>query len=287
MIFIRFKIDTPLWKTWREDCKAATEKICRQADAGKEIKVSAIYKRDSIRKDVYFAKTGPFRGKCAYCESYITDFQSPDIEHFRPKGAIKDKDGNLVDHPGYYWLAYDDTNLLPSCEFCNQPKTLESGKKAGKHYHFPIKGEYVTRKPRTPYDQPPDLSQEQPLLLNPIDWDPERNPEKHLGVELSNGVMVAKTEEGQRCIDVFGLNNRDQLLPNRVKTISHFKGLVSQFMHNPSTRPDTLKQMKDILDGAESYTLASRTAAHELMPLADLLAGHRAPDPDPETGEGL
>ena len=131
---IRIKIDPPsskIWKRWLRDCEKAKDALCNAYEKDGEIKISSIYKRKSI-KDAYLAgKDGFFFGKCAYCESYIVDFQHGDIEHFRPKKGVTDENDNVVfikdengqqnPHPGYYWLAYDWTNLLLSCTACNQP----------------------------------------------------------------------------------------------------------------------------------------------------------------------
>ena len=47
-----------------------------------------------------------YRGKCAFCEQCIEQFQ---VEHFRPKSI-------------YYWLTYSWDNLLAVCPTCNQNK---------------------------------------------------------------------------------------------------------------------------------------------------------------------
>ena len=57
-----------------------------------------------------------FHNKCAYCESDLGD--NLDVEHFRPKGGVTEEPG----HSGYWWLAHDWTNLLPSCTPCNQTR---------------------------------------------------------------------------------------------------------------------------------------------------------------------
>jgi hypothetical protein len=59
-------------------------------------------------------------GKCAFCECKVTHQQYGDVEHFRPKKGYKQKDGDPLGRPGYYWLAYEWTNLLVSCQICNQ-----------------------------------------------------------------------------------------------------------------------------------------------------------------------
>ena len=67
-----------------------------------------------------------FHGKCAYCETKYEANQPVDIEHYRPKSAYM-VDGKLT-KPGYWWLAADWTNLLPSCidwsSPTNSPPTL-------------------------------------------------------------------------------------------------------------------------------------------------------------------
>ena len=55
--------------------------------------------------------------KCAYCESSYGAVYDGDVEHFRPKGRIKEKDPAT---PGYYWLANNWDNLFLACQHCNQ-----------------------------------------------------------------------------------------------------------------------------------------------------------------------
>jgi len=56
-----------------------------------------------------------FHGKCAYCETFYQQNQPVDIEHYRPKGNVQG-----TEHSGYWWLAADWENLLPSCIDCNR-----------------------------------------------------------------------------------------------------------------------------------------------------------------------
>ncbi|MGA7239918.1 MAG: hypothetical protein WBY44_29830 [Bryobacteraceae bacterium] len=89
-----------------------------------------------------------FAGKCAYCESYFESVSWGDVEHYRPKRAVTED----PKHRGYYWLAYWEPNLLPSCQKCNQA--------GGKLNCFPVTG----KRALLPGD---DLDAETPLLLNP------------------------------------------------------------------------------------------------------------------------
>ena len=82
-----------------------------------------------------------FGDKCWYSEvsRVMTDF---DVDHFRPKGAIRGADGSTIkkvvggvvrEHPGYWWLAFESKNYRYSCIFSNRPRD-----KGGKHDYFPL-----------------------------------------------------------------------------------------------------------------------------------------------------
>lgn len=78
--------------------------------------------------------------KCAYCERV----GQHDIEHYRPKRKVSED----LSHTGYYWLAYEWSNLIPSCVKCNRD--------GGKHNKFDILGTRVTT---------PSLSADNELIL--------------------------------------------------------------------------------------------------------------------------
>jgi uncharacterized protein (TIGR02646 family) len=95
------------------------------------------------KKDIKAALDAAFHGKCAYCESKIEGTQPLAVEHYRPKGAVM-IDGDLTP-PGYYWLASNWANLLPSCTDCNSPRgqdfPLGLPATAGKANQFPLASE--------------------------------------------------------------------------------------------------------------------------------------------------
>jgi hypothetical protein len=187
---------TASWKKWRQSCIKKTTSDLQKLINGDQLVFTDLYK---AQKNFYIDVAGPFRGKCAYCEAKITR-QYGDVEHYRPKGAVQHEDrssvmvsydGNLREHPGYYWLAYDWTNLLPSCVICN------SGSEGfGKGVRFPVDGAYAFR--------PGDEGAENPKLLHPC-YD---EPDDHLSLD-STGVIVEKTERGRATKDVLGLNERN------------------------------------------------------------------------------
>jgi hypothetical protein len=144
-----------------------------------------------------------FNGKCAYCEINVSGGFFGDGEHFRPKSSVRvHKNGKLTAvvrsgrsskaHGGYYWLAYDPTNLLPSCDKCNNRKSDQ----------FPVKAIHVFDPPAPGIDLD---AQEQPLLVHPCRDDPGQHI--RFGVV---GTVAALDKKGECTIEVFGLN-RDGL----------------------------------------------------------------------------
>jgi uncharacterized protein (TIGR02646 family) len=134
----------------------------------KEMKFAA-YKDPSIMDALRVL----FNGKCAYCESRYVAQQPGDVEHFRPKGevAVKGADGKLITKTGYYWLAAQWDNLLPSCADCNRPRKHEirsgAGKRVlGKANWFPVDPEAKRATQAT------SVAAEPRLLLDPCLDDP-------------------------------------------------------------------------------------------------------------------
>ena len=170
-----------------------------------------------------------FHFKCAYCESYFGATQPVDIEHFRPKGAVL-VNGHLSG-PGYYWLAANWDNLLPSCIDCNRPRTQEvvgqNAQVQGKATEFPIRNEAKRAK------APGQENQERRLLLNPCLDDPD----KHLvfEVEGEDEVVVRParfrngrvSRMGQESIRVYALL-RSGLVKARRERIKIIKAQVSR-----------------------------------------------------------
>lgn len=193
---------------------------------GKTHKInSGKYSYQSIREKLLTL----YDDKCAYCERKLSfrhrdDSRYFNIEHFRPKGKVTD----LIGHRGYYWLAYEWSNLIPSCRSCNNFKRNK----------FPIKGKRV-------FEIHDDFNKwkansnsyqiEDSLLIHPeID-----EPNKHLkfkGVKLK-----ALTIKGRYTICVIGLK-RDELLIGRQKI---FKKYLSKFKNKLKEVMEYLKKTKE------------------------------------------
>lgn len=95
--------------------------------------------------------------KCWYCESYV-DREHGAIDHFRPKGKVRD-----TEHPGYWWLTYDWKNYRFSCTYCNS-QTIDPDTEvlSGKWDRFPLLNES-----RRVTDPNGNIHEEQPTLLDP------------------------------------------------------------------------------------------------------------------------
>ncbi len=216
--------------SWFEEAETQTVKAI--AD-GKAHKVTDLYKDDRLRS----ALEKLFRFKCAYCESIIGSANGMDVEHFRPKGRVKER----KNHPGYYWLAYTWENLYPACLLCNQRRedkplyddftTLPS---AGKADQFPIEGE--SKRAMKPGDP---IENEAPLLLDPnVD-----DPEYHITFDSIGKAcpLDLKNERASKTIDICNLNRR-RLVEARRRRLQEVKdSIIDNGKQFPSATQDQLR----------------------------------------------
>lgn len=241
----------------------ATRTAILRALAGQKPKVKELYKR---MRQVLFAA---FHGKCAYCECKFVLDQTGDVEHFRPKGQVLDLDAKPVPvrsgetdipHPGYYWLAYDWHNLLPSCSKCNRMTKTSEGKWVGKGARFPVSGAVASK--------PGEESQEQPLLIHPVLDDPGQ----YLAFDVATGVIYAKdnNDRGKACIDVFDLNREG--LPSARRDIYDsllarmYEAMGACRMGNLDLFHRNCQKVHGFRDGTEAYSLAGRAAIEQEGP---------------------
>jgi hypothetical protein len=77
---------------------------------------SKIYRHNTVKEALIKAQYD----KCFLCESKITHISFGDVEHFRPKAAYRQSVSDPLQKPGYYWLAYEWSNLFLACQLCNQ-----------------------------------------------------------------------------------------------------------------------------------------------------------------------
>ena len=97
--------------------------------------------------------------KCCFCEAIFTANGYGDVEHFRPKAAYKSE--SKLEYPAYYWLVYDWSNLMFSCQKCNQQF---------KGNEFPVLDENTRVKN---HQDTNTISNEKHTLISPIEENPE------------------------------------------------------------------------------------------------------------------
>ncbi len=156
----------------------------------------AIYGHQDV-KDVLIAFQ---HGKCAYCEGKFSAFAYGDTEHYRPKGYSQQTIGGATNRPGYYWLAYQWSNLHYSCEKCNR---------ARKRNVFPLR--HPANRAQSPAD---DLGAEDPMLLDPTG---ERDPFEH--IKFTGPVPEALSDVGRATIDLYYLDR----IPLNAARVAHLK----------------------------------------------------------------
>ena len=179
-----------------------TRKDCADYDFGSrkfDFK-SHIYSARSVKNALLKAQ----HKKCCYCESKFLPTSYGAVEHFRPKGAVKQKQGQRQQYPGYYWLAYDWDNLLVSCERCNS---------SHKGNLFPLA--IQKRRARSHHD---DIAKEQPLFVDPARDDPRRH------IRFRGEAAYGITKRGRETIRGMGLG-RDDLEEARREKLEMLKML--------------------------------------------------------------
>jgi uncharacterized protein (TIGR02646 family) len=209
-----------------------------------------------------------FHGKCAYCERAI-EKGTREVEHYRPKGGVGEPN-----HPGYWWLAFSWTNLLPTCGPCNKglkqhivtiDMTVEDVEKlqaqaasqlAGKANHFPVGGARLTAKLE-------DHEVEQPWLLDPTRCKPENHLRWSHASDFS--VLVPRENdnvasvEGQETIRCLALN-RSGLVEARTKQLNILRAQrvrILERLEKSSVLPEESRAlvMQTILESVEDMRL--------------------------------
>lgn len=141
--------------------------------------------------EVKAALRGAQHDKCGFCESKVSHVAFGDVEHFRPKAAYRRTRGEALISPGYFWLAYEWTNLLFACEPCNRRY---------KGSLFPLVDE-ATRV-RTPTD---DLGQETPMFIDPTAEDPTT----HIGFREEFPYAIGGSARGEATWRALGLDRAE------------------------------------------------------------------------------
>ncbi len=159
--------------------------------------------------------------KCCFCESKIRHISFGDVEHFRPKAGWIQANEPL-NKPGYYWLAYDWSNLFLSCQICNQ---------LYKKNYFPLT-DITTR--ATSHNS--NIALETPVFINPSN----ENPEEFIHFNEEIPVAIDNNLRGVETIQKLGLD-RAILNEDRRTKLAVVRDIYELAKGYPDTNP-TIKQ---------------------------------------------
>ncbi|CAN5665622.1 hypothetical protein BH09BAC4_BH09BAC4_35540 [soil metagenome] len=173
--------------------ETATQKLKLVHDSG-EIQLkfdSKIYGHESVKSVLVSLQ----HDKCCFCEAQVSHTSHGDVEHFRPKGGYQQSENDPLEQPGYYWLAYDFSNLFFACQKCNE---------VYKRNYFPLVD--TTKRAKSHND---DHEQEESLILHP-EFD---NPEDHITfdkevVKPKNGSLKGRETIKRTGLDRLKLEDR-------------------------------------------------------------------------------
>jgi uncharacterized protein (TIGR02646 family) len=183
-----------------------TQLLWDQWNGGQPLQIkSAIYAHRTVKQALKAAQ----KGKCAYCET-VNPRSHDVVEHYRPKSGWRQTKTDVLNKPEYFWLAYDWQNLLFACDLCN-----DAGHKQNL---FPLSNPANRATAHNP-----DITQEDPLLLNPYDTDPNDH------IEWQRDVPRAKnhSECGAETIRTFGIDLDQDLLDQRRDYINFMEELLT------------------------------------------------------------
>jgi hypothetical protein len=136
---------------------------------------------------------------------------------------------------------------LLACEVCNRPSKV-GDKKIGKHNRFPVIGKHA--------NCPEEVIQEQPLLINPASGYQEDDPYQHLRIDLETGLLIPLTERGAMCIEVFGLNLRQNLVDARREACLLAEAFIEKLKpsNSRSQKDNAIAEIQKILQGKKPYS---------------------------------
>ena len=209
-----------LLEAWKAECEAADRE--NRPIAFKAKINETLYKEF---RNVFLFEA--FYQKCAYCEVNHSDGYPVQVEHYRPKGAVTEN-REPIDHPGYFWLAYEWWNLVPSCAHCNTNHTDPLGEShPGKKNEFPVGNTRVNAPSGNPEQWQSELDGEVAMLLNPY-FD---NPEQHIDFDPTTGAAISKSTRGATTISICDLK-RPSLRDKRLSLRGHaVRGMVMDLLH--------------------------------------------------------
>ncbi|HEV2735877.1 MAG TPA: hypothetical protein VGV85_13610 [Longimicrobiaceae bacterium] len=206
---------------------------------------AGIYGHRTVKEALVAAQ----HSKCCFCESKVG--MEGDVEHYRPKAGFSQGAGRRIEGPGYYWLAYQWSNLLLSCSICNQ---------RFKRNLFPLANPAARAR-----NHRGDTSREAPLFIDPTTTDPE----EHIGFRREIPYPVNGSPRGDATIRALRLD-RESLNERRRDELAELEVLHQIVQMEPGASaewPRIVENSRRILaravsDGGEFASMA-RAALRE------------------------
>lgn len=184
--------------------------------------------------------------KCCFCEATVSHVAHGDVEHYRPKAGWVQKDKDKLTKPGYYWLAYDFSNLYLSCQICNQKF---------KRNYFPLAD--AAKRAKTHTDK---LTGEKSLIIDPG----KENPAKYLTFNKEMIAAINDNAKGTETIKRTGLN-RKEILKARFEYLGILQTLADIARNNFPQAANARKKMKELAKPDKLYSLMVRTNFPDLV----------------------
>jgi uncharacterized protein (TIGR02646 family) len=208
---IKLKSRPPIPATLKSDKVEQVKRHLAKKVHSREALHAQDFKDDWRKDDVKKTLWEHHNHKCCYCERKRDLKRESDVEHFRPKSAVTEDNT----HNGYWWLAYDWENYWFSCKICNQEY---------KKNHFPLLPDG-----KRAYKENDHLSEEKPVLIHPIN----ENPEELIGFDWQHakGVLVKAVglddnHRGQRTINELTGINDPIVMRERAEIIPQLQGIA-------------------------------------------------------------
>ena len=171
-------------KKRKANCSAYTRNKAAYDNGEKKFEFDLkIYGHITVKEELIEAQ----HDKCCFCESNVKHGFHGDVEHFRPKGGVKQTAKGPLQKPGYYWLAYEWSNLFFSCQLCNQ---------SFKKNLFPL--ENPKDRAISHHD---DIKKEKPKFVSPAE-----NPEQYIAFRQEVPYAVDDNLRGKATIEALGLD---------------------------------------------------------------------------------
>ena len=184
--------------------------------------------------------------KCCFCEATVSHVSHGDVEHYRPKAGWIQKEKDKLTKPGYYWVAYDFTNLFLSCQICNQKF---------KRNYFPLANPAKRAK-----NHKQKISGEKPLIIDPGKDDPT----KFLSFNKEVIVPINNNTKGLETIKRTGLNRRE-ILKNRFEYLETFSILADIARKNLPDSAKARAHFKKVSKPDRIYSLMIRRNFPDLV----------------------